>query len=325
MDVALSPYHLTAREPVALAALLLARRVVTVLPSPRGSTSPAEARHAARRLPAYHALMQAWAWSEPLWRAGVLGAEYNGHDATDDVRTVWEHVRDEACWQPLRALADARAFEDGDVYLAAAARDLLQGGTNPAITVPISAGLDHFALRHGLVVARCAAQSLVQQAEERLGQPAFTLVVPVLIRTGSRRLLLARRLLEPELDRLRCALATFAGSEFGDWTHPDVEGNARAELAAAAAEYAQAFAAVRDQLLARDDEDDTRVLESTAKVTGVRMPVDAALISALAAARALNVAWRGGRGAPARSESVLPANGQSLLNLVICPVGRRSA
>jgi hypothetical protein len=62
MLVAVSPYHLTTREPAAIAALLLADRVVTLLPGPdrRG------AELAAERLPHYLDFVLTWEWSVPL-------------------------------------------------------------------------------------------------------------------------------------------------------------------------------------------------------------------------------------------------------------------
>jgi hypothetical protein len=59
MLIVASPYHLTTREPAAMAALLLARQVVTLLPTPlEGAGSSREAMAAARCVPTYRALVE---------------------------------------------------------------------------------------------------------------------------------------------------------------------------------------------------------------------------------------------------------------------------
>ncbi|QKK09619.1 MAG: hypothetical protein HND58_16560 [Planctomycetota bacterium] len=72
MFAAISPYHLTTREPPAMAALLLAERSVTFMPSPRGTRE--EIEQAAAESPEYVRFMETWAWSMPLWKDGLLGS-----------------------------------------------------------------------------------------------------------------------------------------------------------------------------------------------------------------------------------------------------------
>jgi hypothetical protein len=112
MLVALSPYHLTTREPVAMAALLLAERVVTLLPRPiRGRR---EAENAAERVPRYLDLMLSWRWSQPLWEAGVICASLDGHEAAADVQEAHAQVVSEERFSRLRGLMRPDLLETED-------------------------------------------------------------------------------------------------------------------------------------------------------------------------------------------------------------------
>ena len=76
MHVAVSPYHLTTREPPAMAALLLAGAVITMVPAPpsarRGLTVDRDAaRGAAGEAPGYADLLESWRWAAELFRERV--------------------------------------------------------------------------------------------------------------------------------------------------------------------------------------------------------------------------------------------------------------
>jgi hypothetical protein len=49
------------------------------------------------------------------------------------------------------------------------AADLLKGGPDPAITVPLAAGIDQFAMRHGAAVARSSPFSIARRQRRRWG------------------------------------------------------------------------------------------------------------------------------------------------------------
>lgn len=74
MNVVVSPYHLTTREAPAMASLLLAERVVTLLPASLESDSVHAAKRAAERSPWYTRFMETWGWTAPLWDEGVISS-----------------------------------------------------------------------------------------------------------------------------------------------------------------------------------------------------------------------------------------------------------
>lgn len=278
MIIAVSPYHITTREPVAMAALLLADRVVTWLPAP-GAT-PGEAAKAATRVPSYLDMMLSWQWSVPLWEAGVIGSTVAGEEAAGDVRHIHAQIATQDRYRPLRSLMRADLLDTDDAYLHALAEDVLKGGPDPAITVPLAAGIDRFAMRHRLAVARSSPSSVVQKAEARLGDRLFAVVVPALLQGSGERILAVREALDAELSDLRAALSAEA-------TGPREAGRARSErLDDAAAAYARSFDRQRGELLATED-DEVRAVDGAISITGVLLPGDAVLTSSLAALRSL--------------------------------------
>lgn len=280
-----SPYHLTSREAPALAALQLADFVVTLLPAPMhgraGATVDADRTTAAAvEAPRYAELMDSWAWSAPLFREGVLGSAFAGEDAADDARHACDRIEDEPWLAGLRPLVRPELFDDDRTYLAAVARDVLKGGPDPALSIPLAAGLDAFAARHALMVARGAPASFVQKAEARLARRRASVVLPALVQASAERLLLARALLDDALVPLREGLGDLAASE-----------GAPAELARAAERYADAFASEREDLLAppgpNDDLDEVRPVEGTIALSVVDLPPDAVFTSSVSAAAML--------------------------------------
>src|SRR5262245_35688305 len=101
MIIAVSPYHLTTREAPAMAALLLGERVVTMLPAP-AQADAAVAQQAAGRVPAYREFMRTWAWTAPLWEAGVIVSDLDGEGILADMRAVSGQVAREPHLAPLR-------------------------------------------------------------------------------------------------------------------------------------------------------------------------------------------------------------------------------
>lgn len=287
MLVAVSPYHLTTREPAAAAALLLADQVVTLLPAPfSGRRDTAQA--AAERLPKYLDFMMSWQWSVPLWEAGVICSALSGEDAATDVRAAFDQIAADDRYKSLRTLMKPEVFEAEDAYLEAVARDLLKGGPDPGITVPVAAGMDRFAMRHGAAVARSHPSSVVQKAEEQLGARVFAVVIPILLQASAQRLLEAREALEPELTALRRAID--AQLECADPVPPKSALRSRCSesLATAAASYTRAFESMREDLLAPDPDDDTRIIDGAVAITGMLLPADAVLTSSLTALRTLS-------------------------------------
>jgi len=284
MLVAVSPYHITTREPAAVAAFLLAERVVTLLPAPFSGAERQRIEQVAERIPRYLDFMLSWQWSVPLWQAGVICSALDGHDAMPDVRAAHSQIAADDRYRSLRGLIRPELFEVEEAYLNAVAGDLLKGGPDPGITVPVAAGLDRFAHRHGMAVARSEPASVVQKAERQLGEPVFALVVPVLLQASAERLIEARDLLEDELQDLRAAI----NAQIGLPAEPGRRGRGNAELQEAAAAYTRAFESHHADLTEPDDSDDARVIDGLVAITGVTLPIDAVFTSSLAAMRAIS-------------------------------------
>jgi hypothetical protein len=287
MLIVVSPYHLTTREPAAMASLLLAEGVVTMLPAPHDAHDRTRVEQTAAALPNYLRFMESWRWTLPLWREGVIGSAIEGEQPASEVRRAYRRIASEPDFATLRALMKQELFENEDTYLDAVSRDVLRAGPDPGITVPVAAGLDAFAAKFGAGVARSEPASVVQRAEARLGQRVLGVAIPVLLQASARKVLLARRALRESLDPLRSAMADIPVAS------GDALRDAVGQVNLAAREYSAAFNDVREELLAPDEDDeddDIRVVEGTASITGLLLPADAALRASLSALRALTPA-----------------------------------
>lgn len=310
MLVAVSPYHLTTREAPAMAALLLAERVLTMLPAPAGSESARGAHAAGARIPAYLAFMSTWAWTAPLWQAGVIASELEGQTAVEDMQEVSGRVDRDEQLAPLRRFMHSELYEDERAYLSAVAADLLKGGPDPGINVPVAAGLDRFATRHQIMVARAQPTSVVQVAEARMGERLGAVAVPVLLQSEAGRVLHARDVLGDVLGPLWDAFNEVAA------------GGDAAILTDAAAAYAGAYEDRQAEIIEGGGDDDVRIVEGTVTISVMRMPADVVLRSSLAAVEGMT--RRQAR--PAAPEPGLPAlydpmAGRSFTTLLIKPLG----
>ena len=272
-----------------MAALLLAERVVTMLPEPGGDDRRAGAERSAREDPRYLRLLRSWEWLVPLWREGVVCGSVGGDSFEADIADVCRRIAEDDRFADLRPLIRAEIFDDPSEYVRAVADDLLKGGPDPALSLPIASALDRFAARHGACVARAAATSIAQQAEEQLGEELGSVGVPILVHASAERVLEAREVLEAPLSRLRAAL------------HDAVHGDARSSLVRdVAREYSRSFEEARVSLTEPDD--DSRVVAGTVMIALRRLPLDAVLRSSVTAFRTA----RGVRGGAPASTAVLP-------------------
>jgi hypothetical protein len=323
MRIAVSPYHLTSREPAAVTAFLLGSSVVTMLPTAAHGAERERMERLAERVPRYLDFMESWRWTVPLWHAGVLGAEWGGHAPADEVKAVCGLIAGDERFGALRRLMKPEVFETDERYLDAMAADLLKGGPDPCFTVPVAAGMDRFATRHGLAVVRSEPTSIVQKAEQRLGERIFTVAMPVLLQASAERFLLARELLGDELIELRESMARLADLvEMGNGNGHTVDAGER--IAQAGRAYAAGFAQHHEELAAQSvdpDEDDVRVVEGVVTITGMFLPPDAALTSSMAAMRTIAPSL-----APPRlPASNLPASAESsrrVFTLLVKVIGR---
>jgi len=320
LSIAVSPYHLTTREPPAMASLLLADRVVTLLPAPEAGRTREAIADAADRLPRYLRLMESWRWSMPLWRQGVLSSGLEGEDLASGIAPVHERVYTDDSLAALRALMNGAPARTPDQALDALCADILKGGPDPGINIPIAAALDRFALRHGLFSARAAPASITQKVEERLCDRLFAIAVPVLLRASGERILNAREELADSLGPLREEILAAARATFGE--APTGKGAPAERLRLAAREYTLAFEAARKDLAAGDDEEGRRVTHGYVSIAAVAAPPDLVLRASMAAARAVN---RGGRGRAAAGPvpSLDAPDADRLMLLVIKPLSSR--
>ncbi|MCW5776374.1 MAG: hypothetical protein KIS87_08055 [Phycisphaeraceae bacterium] len=314
MIAALSPYHMTTREPATIAALLLAERVVTMMPTPFEGVERPHVERAVSRSPRYLELMESWRWSVPLWNAGVITGDVDGEDAAGEVRSVCDRLRDDDRLAPLRLFMRESLFDDERSYLDAIARDLLRAGPDPAISIPVAAAMDRLAALHGMVVMRSFPTSIAQRAEQGLAKKMFAFAMPMLLQASGERLLEAREGLGDSVTELGSLALSAANGKASS-----------ADVADAARDAADAFESVRTDLARPcDDEDDLHVILGTASVTVVSLPVDAVLESSLAAFQAFGPA-------PVRAstrETTLPAlrdplAGERVISFIVRTIGRR--
>ena len=291
LSIALSPYHLATREPPAMAALVLADSVVTLVPQPPTGTSRTDVRAAVQNSPRYLRLMESWRWSSPLWNSGVISSGVDDEEAACELAGVYESIASEDALAGLRPLtrgARERAAEDADKALDHIAGDLLRGGPDPGINIPIAAALDRFAARHGLCVVRAGATSIAQRAETRLGTKLFSIAMPLLVRAGGGRVQLLRNDLESELADLRESIADVL---YPEPVARDANGHvANVDAISDAAEtYAAAFRRWASEWAKGDDENAERICGGYVSITGMLMPADCVLRASQAAIHALIV------------------------------------
>lgn len=321
MLVAVSPYHLTTREPPAMAALLLAERVVTMIPAPREGTERASLRRAVERSPQYLRFMRSWEWSLPLWQAGVVSSALGEDDPGLDSYAAWERIQSEPGLEALRPLMRAELYESDERYLGELSRDILRAGPDPCFTVPVAAGLDHFAARTGAMVARAEPVSVAQRAEASGARPVAAVALPVLLQAEGATVLRARQALSGPLEGLRAALCSEvnAAREAPAERAQGGRGGSTAlaaSLRSAAAAYAEAFDRVLPRLGAAQDE--ARVVSGYVAVQVAAMGQDAVLRASLCAVDAL----RGGGGRRGVARADYPAGAPSVVSLFIRPLGR---
>lgn len=327
MLIVVSPYHLTTREAPAMAALLLGSRVVTLVPA-NGERTAREAHRVAGRVKAYAELARSWSWATDLFDAGVIAGEAEGERPDVDVRRVMERVGVDDRYAALRAFVRGAEGEE-ETHLAAISSDILRGGPDPGLSVPVAGGLDRYATRLGAFVARSPAASIAQNAEARLGRTIVTVSLPILVQADASRVVHAREVLMRPLRELRRALACVPAAvrERGE-----VAGAVAKDVTDAVGAYTSEFENRRADIMGGAADDDVRLIESATTISVVALPSDAVLTSGVTAMRVM-----GGRRAAeadtdvdSRSESCggLPvlhdeAEGRFVAGLVVKVLGRR--
>lgn len=200
----------------------------------------------------------------------------------------------EGAWAGLQALMHAGLEPGSGEGLDLTAADLLKGGADPGISLPLCAGLDAFALRCGAVVVRRGAGAVVgptgtrhhsatQAAERQLGESLASIAIPILLDADAQRILAARAATGTPRRALGAAILRVLNAD------PARRPAAVASLRSAATTFAEAiefFAAT----------DPSRANTGWVRLVLRRLPADATLMGAVAAARVLP-----------RSPNVVPA------------------
>jgi hypothetical protein len=312
--VAVSPYHVTTREPPMMAAALLAERMVTLVPG--AVSSKGEAEVAAARAPAFAQMMRSWSWSEPLWRAGVMTGSLEGEDASADVAEASRQLGEDEALASLRPLVRDMLGDDEGLFLSRLARDVLKGGPDPGLSLPMAAGLDRFAARLGALVARAHPTSVAQKAEMTLARFPRSVAAPVLLQADAARVLHARDVLRQELDGLREAVSAVVQQPLDEALG--------AGLSKAAGVLSRAFAARRDEVMEDCSADDVRAIEGSVVVTIAHLPTDAVYRSAVQALVGLGGAGarRAGREATAPVMELSRGVGAPVVGLFVKAMGQ---
>ncbi len=295
VDLVLSPYDLTLVDAAACAACVLGERVCTAMPLP-ATLERAAVLRALAGAPRYARLMEVWRWSVPLWRAGVLGSLLDGEHADGDAGAVRARVGAGGAsgpWGALAAYAHAGLDVESEEGLDLAAADLLKGGPDPGLALPVCAGLDAFAARIGAVAVRrgggalvgkgrARVESVAQQAERRLGETVAQVMVAIPAGADAEAILGARAATAAARGGLGAAIEAALDEGAG--------ADEVARVRSAAAEFSGAMLA-HDGSARRGGAGEDGV--AWARVALRRLPVDATLLAAVAAEAKLNGA--GGR------------------------------
>lgn len=210
----INPYDLHARSDAVAAALLLAPSVVTLRPAPLEGSSAAQLHTAAADTPAFAELVRAWAWSGPLWRAGVLRSDWRGDEPLPDIQQAAREIA--VGGGPLADVVGASPFEDTHAYLQAVCRDILRGGRDPGVAVPVASGIEAFAGRHGLAIFRGQATSIAAKFEARTARTEAQVTTTVAAGLDAQEMLALREEAGSPLAILWQALGSGGGPDLAE-------------------------------------------------------------------------------------------------------------
>jgi hypothetical protein len=294
LTLVVSPYLVGPADPALHGAAVIASRVVTYLPTPSefagGAAGHKRVRAAAVGCPQYLRLLDAWAWSIPLWNEGVMRAAVEGDCPQHEVRAVESSLRGDPKLKVAASALKPGLLDQDAEYLTAVCADILKGGADPGVTTLVAAALDRYCVRRGYVGVRAGpgprgTPSVVQRGEQALSKRLFAIAIPAPVQASGAWVCSLRAGLKHELTALRRAIVS------------GLAGHADAPLATAAAEYTEAFVRWRRTVgpAVTDDDLGKRVIDATISITGSTLPADAALRASAAAIRASGM---GPKGAP---------------------------
>jgi len=317
-----SPYHLATREAPALCALLLADETVTLIPEPAAGTTREELDDAVQTSPRFLRFMERIRWTVPLWKQGVVSGGLGDERVVESLAGVYDRIASTEALGSLRRAFAAYRAEDERTFLDRVSGDLLKGGPDPAVSIPIHACLDEFAARRAIPVVRATPTSIAQRAEAMLHVRRFTFTVPILTQASGRRILELRSGLEEELGALRAGV-TAAIEESGDDSTP-LDRDLASAVTEAARGVGAAFERLRPALASGDDDEGRRVMDGYVSVTAVSIPADAVIRSSLHAMRSASLG-RGTHTATAEpaARTAPPLLRERLISFIVKPMNIR--
>ncbi len=205
LDLVISPYDISARSAAAVSACWLGDRVVTLLPAPSrpgdGGGAPA-----VRASPAMARLAESWDWSAALWKAGVLVAGAGADAVSEAVLRELGTMRADPRMAPLRLLLDRAEPAESEKWFDSVCRDLVLGGSNPAVSVPLASAMENFASGHDLAMFRLQVSSLVGRLERASSKAVFRFTALTLIEADAGDLVMLRSAMSESLGALRVAI-----------------------------------------------------------------------------------------------------------------------
>lgn len=213
MRTVLSPYEIGS-SPAALAALLLADQdagVLTMLPAPFAGSDADAVRAAADRSPSYTRFIESWRWTGPLWRQGAIRAASEGADfarrlarASAEIALNRAHAPSADPESPPAASHEALhtdIFDDEDRFLEMVSRDLLRGGIDPGISLPIVALTERIAAETASPLV-CGELSSTIWKPRPGSAPAFSFSIPIPLGASGHALLALREALADSITGL---------------------------------------------------------------------------------------------------------------------------
>ncbi len=221
MRLILSPYEMCGASAAAASAAMLGDEeegVLTLRPGPFDSGSRDAARDAAARAPAFLRLLEQWRWASDLWGAGVFRAPPEVAPQRGGLAAALDQIAAElaAGDAPLLAATGARTLgEDEGRFLEVLCRDLLRGGADPAICLPVMALMERLAADDHSALMCGESAGLVWKPRPGSGS-LFSFTMPMLIGATGTDLLRYREALCDPLSRLRAAIGAAAHEAKGE-------------------------------------------------------------------------------------------------------------
>jgi hypothetical protein len=204
VDVAVNPYDLTGPSASALVSTFLADTCVTLLPGVGSSDGAGPLEQALAASPRFARVAAAWNWSHPLWRNGVMtGAPV---DLAEAAAAIARRVDAEPAFDALGGYLQQALLDDGPQRLDLLCRDILEGGADPGVRIPVLAAVESYAANAGLLHVRAPLASKAGRIESRSGRTLARFTIPCFVQGDGAGMLVARDVLRGSLDGVRSAI-----------------------------------------------------------------------------------------------------------------------